>query len=201
MGAAAHRDRWQTGWGGGLLSAGDWGWFQGGAAGRARGWVGAELQKGSLWVAEGGAGWGASSGAPWPRCGGMGEGGVAGGRGWQAVTGRKGPQGCLRVGLGSQALGRAPGPGEGGGDAGLVREDGGPGWGLGPQLCRALSSFFAPAGWAGGFCGRASGPPRGAAQSCRWRHLLAPARPAGVSAAVSFCHSPSPAASVSPPSH
>lgn len=118
---------------------------------------------------------------------------VAGG-GRQSRGGR-----VLRVGLGSQALGWAPGPGERGGDAGLVREDGGPGWGLGPQLCRrpryrapvptpsASRTLFAPAGWAGGFCGGASGPPRVAAQSCRWRHLVAPARPAGVSAAVSFC--------------
>lgn len=94
----------------------------------------------------------------------------------------------LGVGLGSHALGWAPGPGERGGDAGLVSEDGVPDAPVPtPSASRTL---FAPAGWAGGFCGGASGPPRTAAQSCRWRHLVAPARPAGVSAAVSFCSPP-----------
>lgn len=141
----------------------------------------------------GGEGWGAPPGAPAPL---WWDGGGRRSR-WPGVAGSHGEEGSrgLRVGLGSQALGRAPGPGMRG-----WLERMGSRVGAGPTALSRLESALRSRGLGGGFCGGASGPPRVAAQSRQWRHLVAPARPARVSAA-GFLPLPEPSGGRLPSSH
>lgn len=143
VGAAAHR---VSRLGGGARARWGRGRSQGGAAGRARGWVGLNCRRGACGSPRGRRS-GCAPGGPCPLwCDG-------GGRSrWPGVAGSHGEgRGSPRAeGWAGVTAGRAPGPGMRGG---LERM--GSRVGAGPGSVAPGGPPFAPAGWAGGCCGGA----------------------------------------------